>query len=322
MNKKILVTGALGYVGGRIAKSLSNLKSVELILGVHKNNVSRPDWLNQGDVKKIDLKDFATLDLACKNIDAIIHCAALNEIDSLKNPEEAFLINSLGTLKLLEAAEKNNVKRFIYFSTAHVYKAPLIGHITENTIPRPVHPYAITHKSAEDFVLSYNDQKKIIGTVFRLSNSFGFPIDDKVNRWSLIVNDLCKQAVLTKKFVLKTSGLQKRDFITLEDVCLAVEHFLNVSRESNDNGIFNLGGELTLSILEITELIAKRCKVVLGYQPEIIRDTSNKNEKIEELNYSIDKIKSVGFKLKKNINNEIDETLMFCKKIFGDKNAE
>jgi UDP-glucose 4-epimerase len=322
MKKNILITGGLGYVGGRIAKSLSNLKSVELILGVHKNNISKPDWLFNGDVVKIDLKDSSSLDIACKHIDTIIHCAALNEIDSLKNPDEALLINSLGTLKLLEAAEKQKVKRFIYFSTAHIYKSPLVGHISENTVPRPIHPYAITHKCAEDFVISFNDQKKLIGTVLRLSNSFGAPIDDKVNRWSLIINDLCRQAVTQKKLVLKTSGLQKRDFITLEDVCSAVKHFLDISPALNDNGIFNLGGELTLSILEVTELIASRSKIVLGYKPEIIRDTSNKNEKINELNYNIDKIKNTGFKLEKNINKELDDILMFCSKVFGDKNAE
>lgn len=318
MNRTILITGALGYVGGRIAQSLAENPDYSLIL-LDKENISKPDWIKAGKLVGFDLLSDKSLDLICKGVDVIIHLAALNEIDSVSNPEQALLTNGLATLKLLKAAEQAQVKRFIFFSTAHIYKSPLTGIITEETVARPVHPYAITHKVAEDFVISAHDNKKLTGIVLRLSNSFGFPTHPNINRWTLIVNDLCRQAVTTKKLVLKSSGLQKRDFVTLSDVCRAVSHFLNLPVSQCGDGIFNLGGENSLRILDLAELIAGRCNKVFGFLPTVIHPEPQADEVSYELDFKIDKLKATGFSLQGNMNDEIDGTLRLCQKYFVEK---
>lgn len=315
--RRLLITGGLGYVGGRIAKYLSENSDYYILLGTRKSELKRPEWLTNGEIVNIDLLSENSLDEVCKGVDTVIHLAALNEIDSVLRPAQAVEVNCIGTIKLLEAAEKNKVERFIYFSTAHIYGSPLVGEIDEATLTRPVHPYAITHKTAEDFVLSYHDKGKIAGLVIRLSNSFGWPASADVNRWTLLVNDLCKQAVTTGKLVLKSAGLQKRDFIPLHDVCSAVEYFLALPTSSYGDAIFNLGGGRTSSIIEMTERIADRCEVILGFRPEIVRPEPGVGGPAEELHYSIAKLKSLGFQLSGDINKEIDGTLIVCKEAFG-----
>lgn len=218
MKDNILITGGLGYVGGRASQKLSESSICNVLLGTRRMDCETPRWLDKAVIIRMDLLSEDSLSEACKNVRYIIHLAALNKTECADDPEVAVRVNTLGTLKLLKAAERAGVERFIYMSTAHIYKSPLIGTITEDTLPRPLHPYAITHKAAEDFVFASHDRKRLVGIVVRLSNGFGVPAHKDVNCWTLLANDLCRQAATTGKLVLKSAGLQRRDFITLTDV--------------------------------------------------------------------------------------------------------
>ena len=317
MTTSVLITGGSGYVGGRIVRRLGNREDILLRIGVRQREGVFPSWLACGSPVSLDMMSSESLESACSGVDTIIHLAALNEIDSSSDPERALLVNGLGTLKLLQAAEQAGVSRFIYFSTAHVYGAPLAGVITERSLPRPVHPYAITHHIAEDFVLAAHDHNALTGIVVRLSNGFGAPADATVNRWSLLINDLCRQAVTSRVLTLRSSGLQRRDFIALEDVARAAEHFLFLAPPQCGDGLFNLGGESSLKIIEIAERIAARCQAVLGCTPEVCRPQPLPDEVCADLDFSIEKLKSTGFSLSGNMDEEIDATLLLCKEAFG-----
>jgi UDP-glucose 4-epimerase len=317
MKETVLITGGLGYVGGRIAKHLSQSPEYFLRLTAIDDNPVIPGWLAQGQVMSMDILSGKDICKVCQDVDTIVHLAAVNEIDSARDPELALEVNGTGTVRLLRAAEKVGVKRFVYFSTAHVYGVPLTGTIDEGSLARPVHPYAITHRTAEDFVLAAHDSGKLIGIVFRLSNGFGAPIAPEVDRWTLVFNDLCRQAVTSGKLVLRSSGIQCRDFITLHDVARSVLHMLKIPGDKVGNGLFNLGGECSLRIIDVAERVVSRCEAVLGFCPPIIRPEPGLNEICEGLEYRIDKLKQTGFYLEGNIDQEIDETLILCRKAFG-----
>jgi len=315
MTRDIFITGGLGYVGGRVARHLAASPALQLRLTSRKPAACAPAWLARGKVVGWDTADDATALLA--GADTVVHFAALNEIDSARDPVKALQVNGNDTVRLLLAAQQAGVRRFIYFSTAHVYGAPLAGDISECTLPRPVHPYAITHKVAEDFVLAAHDQGKIEGVVLRLSNGFGAPIEPEVNRWTLIANDLCRQAVTTGKLVLKSSGLQRRDFVTLADVARCVEHFITLPGDRLQDGLFNLGGECVLSMFELATIVAQRCKAVLGFLPPIERPAPAPGETAPDLLYDIDKLKATGFSPAGGVADEIDATLLLCRDAFG-----
>lgn len=317
MRSSILISGGLGYLGGRIALGLHQA-GYKITCGTRHETVTAPDWLPEMQMANLNWDSEKLLLNACKNIDCIIHLAAMNEVESLKDPAGALLMNGLATLRLLEAAKKTNVKRFIYFSTAHVYGSPLEGEIDEKTLPRPIHPYAITHKVSEDFVLAAHSQRLVEGIVIRLSNGFGFPATPSVDRWTLLVNDLCRQVVVSGELRLNSPGLQQRDFITLGDIANATRHLINLNPNQLDDGLFNLGGMRSISIIEMTKIVANRWHKITGVNPPIIRP-DGKSISSNSFDYSCKKLLSTGFKLSSLIDDEIDATLRLCQEAFGVK---
>jgi UDP-glucose 4-epimerase len=311
MSQTILITGGFGYLGGRIALAVANETSCQVRLASRKP-CTAPSWLPQAQAVVMDVLDPESLKASLCGVKTVVHLAAVNENESAVNPEKALRVNTLGTLHLLQAAIAAGVERFIYFSTAHVYGAPLEGHISEQVVPRPVHPYAITHHAAEDFVLAAHDEKRICGYVIRLSNGFGAPAYAGVDRWTLLVNDLCRQAVQKRQLILRSAGLQQRDFITLHDVGRAVCHLLVLSREDSGDGLFNLGGEMSMSVWDMAQRIAKCCRETLGFDPKIERPVPGLGQDAPSLVYDIKKIKQTGFALEGDMDIEIKETLRIC----------
>lgn len=312
---RVLITGGFGYLGGRIAVELARVPGFIVRLGSRKPQ-RPPDWLPEAETTAMDVLEPKSLSAAVVGVQAVVHLAAMNENECVADPGKAVLVNTLGTLNVLQAAIDAGVERFIYFSTAQVYGAPLVGHITEETLPRPIHPYGITHRAAEDFVLAAHDQNKITGIVVRPSNGFGAPTHPDVDRWTLLVNDLCRQVVQTRKMVLRSSGMQQRNFITLSDIGRAVRHLLDLPPGNSGDGLFNLGSDASLSVWEMVRLIAARCQAVLIFRPEIIRPASSPGEVGLDLIYGIDKLKQTGFCLLGDIDSEIDKTLRLCSESF------
>ena len=315
MKTNILLTGGLGYIGGRLALALRDAGHV-VHCGTQRRGLFAPSWFSDMQMAHLDWQSIESLAQACKEADCVIHLAAMNEVESMRDPVGALQMNGLASLRLLEAAKRAGVRRFIYFSTAHVYGSPLLGSIDEFTLPRPVHPYAITHKVAEDFVLAAHDSKQIEGIVIRLSNGFGAPVTSEIDRWTLLVNDLCRQAVTTGELRLNSSGSQVRDFITLGDVAQAVNHMLQLDAEQLGDGLFNLGGGRAISILEMTEKIAARWQVLTGCAIAISRPSGD-GVPSPVLNYRCDKLAATGFRLTSHVDSEIDNTLKLCLQAFG-----
>jgi UDP-glucose 4-epimerase len=315
MMRKVLITGGFGYLGGRLAQFLASQEDYEVLLGSRRQTRSL-SWLPQAKVVETlwDLPE--RLQDICSGVDAIVHLAGMNAQDCAADPDAAMRVNAVATASLVKAAVRQKVRRFIYMSTVHVYGGPLKGVITEETKTNPVHPYASSHLAGESAVLSSHRSGEIEGVVARLSNAYGAPEDKDLNCWMLLVNDLCRQAVTSGRLVLRSTGLQKRDFIPLHDVARAIKHFIELPFDKIGCGLFNLGGEAPYRIIDLAKFIADRCEVVLGCRPEIERPESVPDESSPELHYQIDKLKETGFCLNGNIVNEIDATLRFCHKKF------
>jgi UDP-glucose 4-epimerase len=314
MTTSVLLTGGLGYLGGRVAQALV-AAGHHVRCGTRQLTALAPTWLPEMQMVHLDWDSGDTLEQACRGVDSVVHLAAMNEIESARDPVGSLQINGLASLRLLEVAKQSGVRRFVYFSTAHVYGAPLQGEIDETTLPRPGHPYAITHKVAEDFVLAAHDRKHIEGVVIRLSNGFGAPVTPDVDRWTLLVNDLCRQAAISGELHLNSAGSQLRDFITLADVARAVNHLLELDAGQLADGLFNLGGGKAMSILEMTERIAMRWRALTGRDIAIVRPAGD-GVPPPALNYRCDKLAATGFTLTGQVDREIDDTLKLCLRAF------
>lgn len=312
---RILITGGFGFVGGRLGEHLSRLGH-EIVLGSQALK-DVPTWLPQARVVKINWNDGDALEESCSRVDIIVHAAGLNSEGCAGDPVAALEFNGLATARLTAAASRAKVKRFIYLSTAHVYAAPLVGVITEETCPRNLHPYATSHLAGEYSVCYANQREELEGVVLRLSNAYGLPSHQNANCWMLFVNDLCRQAATMRSMTLRTSGLQTRDFVTLHDVVRAVAYLINAPKSDIGDGLFNVGSGRSKNMIVLANLIQSRCLHVLGYSPEIIRPNPSSPEENLSFEYRIDKLLSTGFVLNDNPEKEIDGLLMACKRFFA-----
>lgn len=307
---KVLITGGRGYLAGRLSRFLSSSAEHQIFCG------SRCDIAEPGIIARVmDWSSDDSLRASCVGIDAIVHLAGMNAVDCARDPVAALVMNGVGTARLLEAAKAHGVKRFIYVSTAHVYGSPLIGDITEETCAFPSHPYATSHRAAEDVVLASQRAKEIEGIVLRLSNSFGAPARPDAPCWDLLFNDLCRQAVIKKSITLRSSGFQRRDFIPINDVCRAIVHVLALPVISLRVPLFNVGGNWSPTVLEVASLVAERVYQMFGYRPTIERMNPTIDETPSYLNYNIERLCHTEFSLQTDRLHEIEDLINFCSRL-------
>jgi UDP-glucose 4-epimerase len=311
MTKTVLVTGGLGFLGGRIALHLAGHG---LKVRLTSRRAETPSWAAGMELVSADFSTENDFSALCRDVDGVVHLAARNAAQCADDPELAIRVNVTGTRKLIDAAGSAAVRRFIYVSTAHVYGAPLAGVLDEDSVPRPAHPYSETHLAAEDIVLAGEGPECI---VLRLSNAFGAPADAKADCWMLAAGDLCRQAATGKGLTLRGNGLDVRDFVPVVDICRAVEHFLDFDVETTTNRVFNVGGGESMTMLALAQRIAGRAEAVLGDRPEIRHKEPAPGEEALRLDYRIDRLLGTGFTLAGNIDDEIDATLKFCRQAFG-----
>lgn len=292
---RILVTGGFGYLGSHLSNHLLKKgHGVRILSRSPHPEVSQ--WSNQFEVIIADVARYPSIENCCRNIDIVIHTAALNEADCRAKPEEALLVNGLGTRHLLEDAYKNGVGRFIYLSTFHIYGIPKTEVITEKTLPEPVNSYSITHYLAERYCAQFVAEGKLKSHILRISNGFGAPLFKSANCWTLVVNDLCATAFNQKRIVLKSRGTQERDFIGIKDIIQGVEIFLDRDIADQGDNTYNLGGGQNVSIISLANIVA-----------EVYRERYNQEIKIEvpadaavpdfkiPFSFSIEKIKKLGY---------------------------
>ena len=310
----VLITGGFGYLGARLAQHLATQAGHAILLG-SRQQAEAPQWLPQAKVAQIQWDSPTGLEQCCTGVDAVVHLARMNAQDCAVDPVAALEFNAVGTARLLKAAIRLGVKRFVYVSTAHVYSNPLHGVITEETCPASLHPYATSHRAGEDVVRAAHQRGEFAGIVVRLSNAYGAPAHKDANCWMLLVNDLCRQAVTTQRMALRSSGLERRNFITLTDACRAISHLLELPAAQLSDGLFNVGSGSAPTILEMTERVAGRIHAATGYRPPILRMGEQGGESSEVLHYGIEKLIGTGFSAaigKDNVDQEIDGLIRFC----------
>jgi UDP-glucose 4-epimerase len=308
---KVLIAGGFGFVGARVAQALQAAGHA-IVLGSRTARLA-PAWLPNARVSMMDWRSIASLQKACTGVDAVIHAAGMNASACAADPVAALEFNGLATARLVEAAIAMNVASFFYCSTAHVYASPLQGEIDEQSCPRNAHPYASSHLAGEFALLHALSTNRIAGGVLRLSNGFGVPLATDTDCWTLLTNDLCRQAATSGKLVLRSSGSQHRDFLPLKAVSDCFLSLMELQPESLPS-ILNLGSGESLTVLQMTQLIQARCQAVLGFTPAV--ETGSRQESSLPLRFISRHAARLGL-LPVDPMAEIDGLLAFCKERFA-----
>ena len=253
----ILITGASGFLGGRLSEHLFQCGH-NISLGVRKKE-SLPLDTKFGSIREIDWRNKKSIQNACLEINCVIHCAAMNAADSQSTPLDSLAFNAGSTINLMNAANNAGVDKIIYLSTIHVYGKGLLGEVDEFTLPIPIHPYAISKKTAEDYLIAKNFQSGPKSIILRLSNCFGISKNLNESYLKLFVHDICRQAVLHNSIQIKSDYNFARNYITASDFCNTLERLIGLKSNESKANIYNLGDRM-LSLEQMLGLIKKNLK--------------------------------------------------------------
>jgi nucleoside-diphosphate-sugar epimerase len=298
--KNVLITGGAGYVGSALVPSLLgkgyNVTVYDLYLygDVFKDIENNP---NLTQIKG-DIRDKDKLIDATKGIDALIHLACISNDPSYElNPELGKSINLDAFYNVVEAAEINNVKRFIYASTSSVYGIKEEKNVRETDTCEPLTDYSKFKLECEKVLL--NRKKGMDRVVLRPATVCGYA---RRLRLDLVVNVLTIHALVNKK-IRVYGGTQLRPNINMKDRVRVYEILLEAPSEKVDGEIFNAGYQ-NLSVDEIAALI----KDTIG-DPDITVEHIPTDD-IRSYHINSDKIKKVlGFEPKYTIKDAVESLI-------------
>tara|TARA_B110000027_G_scaffold27367_1_gene29971 strand:+ start:4054 stop:5034 length:981 start_codon:yes stop_codon:yes gene_type:complete len=295
---KVVITGGSGYIGARLSMYLAKNNFQVIPVCRSRGNINE-NWMTlMQSVIFGDIRDEGTLDKVRKCLpDIIIHLISLDHVKSENNISDTLDVNVQSTWQLLKLAKELSVKDFINFSSVQVYGNSKNKILTESSTLNPNNFYALTHKMSEDLVLYYNNIFGLNSYNIRLSNSYGDPLFENSNSWSLVINDLCKKVFYEKKIILKSRGESLKDFIHYTTICNAIHQLIKSGKAKEP--IYNLSSGNSLSILNLAVLIKKIYKERNGLDvPVFINESKlfkikNDNHLKYHRQFSNDKIRSV-----------------------------
>lgn len=266
MSKKVMITGAAGFVGSNLAKRL--LQAGYSVVGV--------DDLSAGTLDNVDSRvQFHEMDFRnskihelTKGIDAVFHLAAKTSLTGcLEEPLEAANVNVVGTLFMLEAARKAMVPKFVYADTSAEYEGIFDFPTAEDRVS-PIGVYAASKHGGWSFCESY---KRLYGmniTVVRYFNVYG-PAQD----WRRVIPPVMCSFILRmlrgERPIIYGTGEKRRDFIYVDDVNDL--HLMILENSTLRGRIFNVGTGTNLSVNEVFELVEEELRTGLKpiYKPDL-----------------------------------------------------
>lgn len=291
--ESVLITGGTGYIGAYLCRILAEY-NVQI--------TSRKQGLS---ARVMELLDSSTIAGVCKDIDYVVHLANLDELQVKEQPKEALLANSYATRVLYLDAVDNGVKKFIYFSTFHVYGCS-DGKIDESTQPKPKADYGLTHYFAEQYLEQLSEKEGLPVAVIRLTNGIGAP--QGPYKWYLALNDFCRSSFEKNRIVLKSNGLPQRDFVPIRDVVSAVDLLLKTEQSSSFE-VYNVSSESTYSIRDLAIATAEVYRTRYGktVQLDIPAATQAEIDAVKSLYVSSRKIRQLGWKQEITLNDVIHD---------------
>ncbi len=260
-NSIFLVTGGAGFIGSHICEKLLNLgykvRCLDDFSTGKQENIS--SFLENPNFELIrgSICDFDTCLKACYNIDYISHQAAWGSVPKSINQPLAYEENNIkGTLNMLEAAVRNNVKVFVYASSSSVYgdNTDKIKH--ENNVGNVLSPYALTKKTCEEYAKIYTNLYGLATIGLRYFNVFG-PRQNADGLYSAVIPNFIKNLLSNKPSLIYGDGLQSRDFTFVENVVFANLKGLECQNQEVFGKVYNVACNQKTQIKDLYFQIAK-----------------------------------------------------------------
>lgn len=295
--EQYLITGGAGFIGSTLANHLSKENSVividDLSMGKEENLTkgSNLKFINGSVTDEKLIEDI----LSNNKFDYIFHLAAIASVaDSVERPVETHRINFESVLILLELIRKyqKDLKRLVFSSSAAVYGDEPTLPKKEESIIRPLTPYAIDKFAAEQYALDYNHLYGINTSAVRFFNVYG-PNQNPESPYSGVISILVDRYKRMQRgeegaFTLFGDGSQSRDFVFIEDVIQAL--LLVANKEEALGKQFNVGTGNAISLIELIKVIDDALELSLPVKHEAEREGDIKDSVAD-----ISRLKGLGY---------------------------
>ena len=266
---KILITGALGFVGKNLAKKL--LADGHDVIGLDNYEIGKPADEVDGvkylpwDIEQIEY-------LKGDSIDLCFHLAALSRIQpSFEQPSETFRVNARGTEAVCEWARHNNVK-VVYSGSSSQWHDPFLS------------PYALYKKLGEDVCKLYRMIYGLNVEIARFYNVYG-PGEITEGKWAAVIGKWRGQVEQNHPITIVGDGEQRRDFTHIDDI---VDGLIKIAFGTDTHeDAWELGTGFNYSLNEVAELFVEKFSAVKVYMSQ---ERGNYKETIRVNNDAIDRL--------------------------------
>ena len=281
---KLLITGGAGFIGSNFIRYWLREHPGDRIVNIDKvtyaGNRNNLDGMPAGhDFLCEDICD-APLEERMAGVDCVVHFAAESHVDRSIDSADVFVrTNVLGTQRLLEAARRQGVARFIQIGTDEVYGAlGNTGEFTEQTPIQANSPYSASKAAADLLARAYFHTHKLPVLITRCSNNYG-PYQHPEKFIPLMTTN----ALTDKPLPVYGAGAQVREWLHVEDHCRALD---SVIQKGTPGEIYNIGSGHRMNNLQVAETILK----LLGKPMSLIQFVADRPG--HDFRYAVDSSKA------------------------------
>lgn len=293
---RALVTGGSGFIGSHLTDRLLEedfeVKVLDDLSSGHLENLNAHVGRSNFLFIKGDIRDPETVKTAVKDVDVVFHEAAfVGTVESIDKPLLANDINVNGTLNLLGASLRADVKRFILASSAAIYGEPKTVPIREDSVVYPNSPYAISKLATELYAKVYCQIYGLEAICLRYFNVYG--PRQVFGSYGGVITAFVNSLIEDRRPTICGDGNQTRDFINVKDV---VQANMLVMEKNCAGEVFNIGTGSSVTINSLLETVESvfgkqwvepkrdaqrphdirrscsdisRAKRILGFKPEV-----------------------------------------------------
>jgi UDP-glucose 4-epimerase len=325
----ILVTGGAGYIGSHAVKLLLERKEKVVVIDnlfrgyrqaietLSQKYGSENIKFYQADLRKIDEIEQV---IGENQITGVLHFGALCLVnESMEQPELYFENNVMGTLNLLRAMEKYQIRKIVFSSTCAIYGESQYLPVDEQHPTNPANPYGESKLMAEKIINWYGQLKGMKYVVFRYFNVAGAAesglIGDSKKPSQLLMQNAVRGALGIETFRLTCPDVETsdrtpiRDYINVEDLVEAHLMALDYLERGGESEIFNLGTGQGNSVLEIVNKV----KELTGADFEIQKAEPRKGE-YAQIYANITKVEKIlGWKPKRGVRESVESLVRWYK---------
>ena len=286
----------LDFIGSNLVVQLSQKHKVYVLDDLSNgclDNLVVACKFTRGDIVSCDLSPIID------KVDAVFHLACRKMIYSINFPQKDLEVNTIGTLRILEAARKRMIP-VIYTSTGSVYGNPSKFPTPEEHPACPESPYGISKFAAEEYCRLYYKLYKLRTIIVRIHSVYG-PVQSMMG----VVSKFINQSLLDQKLTIEGVGNQKRCFTHVDD---CVSGILTAYEKGQSGETYNIAGTRPYSITEIAHLVAE-----VTNKPYQFKRINRKKGDLQRTHPDTKKIRALGWKPKINMRKGIINTMEWMK---------